>query len=130
MTEQSAINEVRALLRAFAKTEAKAVRVVVDGLEIYLSRDASIRADQFGAALPLGEAAQEDLTQLLAPHIGTIAALCAPGTSVAAGEAYGRISVLEEEIELVSDTGGVVTAHCRAVGELVEYGQPVITIAA
>jgi biotin carboxyl carrier protein len=132
MTEQSAINEVRALLRAFAKTEVKAIRVVVEGMEIFLSRDASIRADQLGAAQVAGAEPAVDaaLAELLAPHIGTIAALCAPGTTLSAGEAYGRISVLDEEIELVSDSGGVVTAHCRAVGELVEYGQPVVTIAA
>lgn len=132
MIDQSPINEVRALLRAFAKTEVKAVRVVVEGLEIFLSRDASIRADQLGVAQPAAAepVAEAALADLLAPHIGTIAALCAPGTPIAAGSAYGRISVLDEEIELVSDNGGVVTAHCRAVGELVEYGHPIVTIAA
>jgi biotin carboxyl carrier protein len=105
---------------------------VVDGLEVFLSRDASISAAQLGEAQPAAQVPLADgaLAELLAPHVGTLAALCAPGTTVSAGEAYGRISVLDEEIELVCDSGGVVTAHCRAIGELVEYGQPLVTIAA
>ena len=130
MADQGPINEVRALLRAFAKTDVKACRVVVDGLEIFLSRDPSIHAvDMMAAPMPVvGRETKAALADLLAPHVGTLAALCAPGTAVEAGATYGRISVLDEEIELLAETNGIVATHCHAVGELVEYGQPLVTL--
>lgn len=125
MPEVSPLHEVRALLRQFAKSEFRSCHVRTGALEVFFTRDAALRPEAALAPAALGET-----TELCAPHIGTLAELELPGTAIPAGGVYGKLAVLDEFRELVSERGGIVAEHSRALGELIEYGQPIITIAA
>jgi biotin carboxyl carrier protein len=125
VAEASTINDARALLRSFEKSEWKACHVKTDVLELFMSRDPEIRVGQVAASVAPEPAIIAELT---APHIGTLAFLAAPGTRIAAGAVYGRIAVLDEERDLISSRGGVVDRHFHAAGAQVEYGQPLVAL--
>jgi acetyl-CoA carboxylase biotin carboxyl carrier protein len=82
------------------------------------------------ASSPPIEAPRVIETIVTAPHVATLVMLDASGTTVAAGGVIGRMALLDETIDLVSDTGGTIVAHRAAPGALIEYGQPIVTIAA
>ncbi|UVO51999.1 hypothetical protein M0208_16325 [Sphingomonas sp. SUN019] len=123
------VTEARALLFQFQRSSLKACHVVTQSFELFASRDPAIRAPSTSME-PTVEAAPVAETIVEAPHVATLVTLEAPGTIVAAGGAVGRIALLDETIDLVSDTGGTIVAHRAAPGTLVEYGEPILTIAA
>lgn len=126
MAEAGAITDVRALLRGFSASGLRSCHIVTDGLELFLSRDATIGSPMGGAE----PAADVGTAELRAPHLGTLAALAAPGTTIPAGGIYGNLGVLDEVRELVADSGGTIVSHCRRIGELIEFGELVALISA
>jgi hypothetical protein len=122
MAEVSALHEVRALLRDFVKSDWRAVQVRLGDLEVWFSRDASLRPE--GSVTPAETL--PIVAELKAPHLGTLAWLAAPGTAIVAGAEYGKLRVLDEERALVAETGGVVARHLRTVGDLIEFGEPLV----
>jgi biotin carboxyl carrier protein len=125
MAEVPPLHEVRALLRAFTKSDWRAAEVRAGDLEVWFSRDASLRPD-YGVQAPEAVLAGAELK---APHLGTLAWLADLGSVIEAGAEYGRLRVLDEERVLLAESGGVVAQHRRAVGELVEFGEPLVSLA-
>jgi biotin carboxyl carrier protein len=124
MAEVPTLHEVRALLRAFARSDWRAAQVRAGDLEVWFSRDTSLRPEgSVASAEPLAIVAE-----LKAPHLGTLAWLADPGTAIAAGSEYGGLRVLDEERALVAESGGVVAQHRRAAGDLIEYGEPLVAL--
>ena len=122
----SLVNDARALLRQFLNTDYKALHASTARIDIFFSRDPDIRADLQEAS----GAADAETTKIFAtaPHLGTIAALSPQGERVAAGGAYGRIRVLDEESDLISEHEGVIAGHRCKIGDLVEYRQPIVAL--
>jgi acetyl-CoA carboxylase biotin carboxyl carrier protein len=127
MAEGQPLFEVRALLRTFLKSEWKSCHVVTDRLTLFASRDSAIRARDVGAANSSAPAPAVT-SELTAPHLGTLVSLVAVGTSVAAGETYGALQVLDEERALIATTAGIVAGHHEEAGALVECGQPLLAL--
>ncbi len=121
------LHEARALLRTFAQTKHTVLRLRSDNLQLFLSRDPALRArDVPAAAVAAVAKVTEELT---APHLGTLAALAPLGSRVEQGAEVARLMVLDRETVLRAASAGTVIAHHHAVGALVEYGQPVLTLA-
>ena len=124
MADANILHEVRALLRQFVKSDFRSCDVRTADMAIFFSRDPSIRPEAATAPASLGA-----VSELCAPHIGTLAELAGPGTAIPAGGVYGKLAVLDELRELIAQTGGTIAEHRRAIGELIEYGQPIVTVA-
>ena len=125
MADGKPLHEVRALLRAFGQSDLKSLHVVKPDMEVFFTRDATIRPD----ARPQSPEPAAPGVELLAPHLGTLVQLAAAGTLVAAGDVYGKLAVLDELRDLAAAHAGVIAGHCRALGDLVEFGQPVALLA-
>jgi biotin carboxyl carrier protein len=125
MADQSGVNDARALLRDFLKSDWKALQIETGSLKAFFSRDPAVRAVARTAPTE-----PTFIAELIAPHLGTLASIVAPGTSLAAGDVYSHIEVLGKLRPLHTDAAGVVSAHHFAPGALVEYGQRVATLSA
>lgn len=129
MAEATPLHEARALLRGFTHTKARALDVRTDRLLLFLSRDATVRyAARPAAAIPPADVGPAH--DLAAPHLGTLADVAAVGTRVSAGQAVATLRVLDRETLIVAESDGEVVAHHHASGALVEFGQPVLALAA
>jgi biotin carboxyl carrier protein len=113
-------------LRSFVRSDWRAAQVRAGDLEVWFSRDAALRPE--GSVAPAE--APAIIAELKAPHLGTLAWLANPGTEIAAGAEYGRLRVLDEERVLLAESGGVVAEHCRAAGDLIEFGEPLVALSA
>jgi biotin carboxyl carrier protein len=130
MSEASGINNARALLRDFLRSDWKSCHLTTDDLELFFSRDPAIRAPH--ATSPVAQATTVEaqvIATLTAPHLGTLVDLVSPGVVLAPGDRYGRIAVLDAERDLIADVGGTVLHHRFAAGDLVEFGQAIATLA-
>ncbi|OFX03698.1 MAG: hypothetical protein A3E78_16560 [Alphaproteobacteria bacterium RIFCSPHIGHO2_12_FULL_63_12] len=124
----SLVTEARVLLHQFLKTDYKALRASTPTIEIFFSRDAAFRADMQEAAVRGTDVGAAEPIETPAPHLGTIAALAANGETIAAGGVCGRIRVLDDEFDLTSEQAGIVIDRRADIGDLVEYGQPVLVL--
>lgn len=125
MADATPLNQARALLYQFGKSDLKSMRFAVDGLTVFLSRDLAYRAYQVPGRLapPLDEG-----VAVGAPHLATITGLAPAGSMVKAGEPLATLHVLDRATPLLAERDGIVVAqHCHE-GALVEYGQPVISL--
>ncbi|MCH7629002.1 MULTISPECIES: hypothetical protein [Novosphingobium] len=129
MAEATPLHEARALLRTFAHSKARALDVRTDRLSLFLSRDATVRyAAQPAAVAP--PAAVGPANDLAAPHLGTLADVAAVGKRVSAGQAVATLRVLDRETLIMAESDGEVVTHHHALGALIEFGQPVVALAA
>jgi biotin carboxyl carrier protein len=127
MAEGDPLFEARALLRTFLKSDWKSCDIVTDRLTLFASRDPAIRAQQARQVLPTP--APAPMVDLCAPHLGTLVSLVAPGTRLEPGAIYGRVAVLDEERDMVADQAGILAWHHQQIGALVEFGQPLVSLA-
>lgn len=125
----SLVTEARVLLHQFLKTDYKALRASTPTIEVFFSRAPEFRADLTNESVGNAEdGAAADRVETPAPHLGTIIALPPIGEAVAAGGVCGRIRVLDDEFDLTSEQAGVVIGRRANVGDLVEYGQPLLVL--
>ncbi len=128
MADLPPLHEARALLRTFTHTGLRTLEVKTERLSLFLSRDPAVRyAPQPSAPLP--PTASGPTTNLTAPHLGTLADLAPLGTRVTAGQPVATLRVLEREALVLAESDGEIVAHHHARGALVEYGQPLLTLA-
>ena len=121
----SRFEEASAFFAIFAGSRWTSCHLRTDAMEIFVSRGADV-ANPMTGVVP--EPAAARTTALRASHLGTLVALAEIGTVLAAGQAYARIELLGEEIELVADAGGTVAGHLLPIGALAEYDQPVLNV--
>jgi biotin carboxyl carrier protein len=130
MSEASGINNARALLRDFLRSDWKSCHLTTDDLEVFFSRDPAIRAPHATSSLAQTATVEAQvIATLTAPHLGTLVDLVPPGVVLAPGDRYGRIAVLDAERALIAEAGGTVMQHRFAAGDLVEFGQAIVTLA-
>lgn len=129
MTDNTAVNDARALLREFQRSKLRACHLRTNAMELFLTRDPALRPP--ARAAPTAPAAEPPvLAHLTAPHLATLVEMLAVGSAVSAGTTLARIALLEEEILLHAEHDGVVAAHHATQGDLLEYGQRILHLAA
>lgn len=77
-----------------------------------------------------------DLLLLKSPRVGHFYPRTGPkeggkfrkGSTLRAGEVYGRIEAMHLRFELRAEVGGVLEQFLAAEGEAVEYGQPLVSL--
>ncbi|PXA83980.1 hypothetical protein DMC47_41775 [Nostoc sp. 3335mG] len=120
---EARFREASAFFAIFAGSPWKACHVRTDAMEIFVARDRSTPNPMTGEA-PVPAA--EPSMALRASHLGTLVSLAEIGTLLTAGEAYARLDLLGETIDLVAETGGRVMSHLLPVGALAEYDAPLV----
>lgn len=115
------VMQLRALMAAFVKSPWRDLHVRSGGWEIFLAK-----AD--GAANPM--MAAPDGPTLDAPHLGLFFATLASGAAFDAGAVIGQIELLGEREDIRADMAGRIDAVLAEDGALVEYGAPLLRLAA
>jgi biotin carboxyl carrier protein len=127
MPEVDPLQEARALLLQFERSDLKAVHVATEWLEFFASRDRAWSAR--GRVTGLAPANANAPTHIVAaPHLGTLEAPLAEGSAVTEGTVLARLRVLDRLTDLIADRDGTVADCPAAEGDLIEYGQPLFAI--
>ena len=109
--DSSLVDDVRALLTAFARDDLRQLKVKLrPGTELLLRRE---------APAPVGIA-------VTAPHVATLVECATEGQLVEAGDPAAVLDLLGERIEIAAPIAGVVDDSVLKSGALVQYGEPVV----
>jgi acetyl-CoA carboxylase biotin carboxyl carrier protein len=135
--------DIEALVAQFEASDWRRIELVADGVELRLSKD--------GAVAPVAEAAAPAMVraetrvpaavaaagqQVTAPSLGTFyrapkpgeAPFVAVGSRVAAGDPLCLVEVMKLFTTVNAPVGGIVIAVHAEDGDLVEFGQPLVSI--
>ncbi len=137
---RAAITNARALLDAMLAGGWEQVCITGEEGDYFLAREPGTPNPLLApgaVALPAVEPASGQQTSAgsqthtaKAPHVGTVVWIAAVGAVIEKGEAAARIAVLDETMEIAASNGGVVSSHAAKIGDLVEYGHDLVTVAA
>jgi acetyl-CoA carboxylase biotin carboxyl carrier protein len=119
------LTEIRALLMHFENGNWRDLYVRTDTWTVFMAKED-------GAANPLLTSVASDVpgATIDAPHLGLFTASVAIGGTVIAGASIGQLEVLGDIEEVISDKAGRVSSIMTTGGALVEYGAPLIRLAA
>jgi hypothetical protein len=124
------VDNARALLAQFARSDWRELHVRTPDGEIFIARDGGgpnpMLLPAGGAAPPADDA---NLLTVAAPHVADVAWLLPVGATVAAGGVVARLDLLGEPIDVRCDEGGVVAARFANDGDLVEFETPLVRVA-
>lgn len=130
---ERAIADARALLAALTTSEWREVHVASGGTEIFIAKPGG-RQNPMRAATTAPTRPSADVGALVAtvtaPHVASLHSVASAGAKVAQGDRIAVLRVLDEHHDLLAPAAGVVAATLAAPGDLVEFGQPVLTLAA
>jgi biotin carboxyl carrier protein len=116
------IENTRALLRLFEQSGRRDLYLRTGDYRLFIAR-------KDGGDNPMrAEGAATDALQLTAPHVATLNWTAAVGTNLAIGDSIARLSLLDEIIELQSEHAGRVTSVDAETGQLLEYGDAILTL--
>jgi acetyl-CoA carboxylase biotin carboxyl carrier protein len=122
---EARFREAVSFFATFAESRWKACHVRTGEMEIFIARDRTTPNPMTDKA-PVVVAEQS--SALRAPHIGTLVTLAEIGTLLAPGQAYARLELLGETIDLTTEKGGRVASHLLPIGTLAEYDQPLVAL--
>jgi acetyl-CoA carboxylase biotin carboxyl carrier protein len=125
------VDDVRALLRDFRQSPWFDLHVKSADWCIFLAKPGG-KANPM-LAVDAGEAAVEaadlgDAISIGAPHLGLFSPHVDVGAQVAAGVSIGVLNVLDRATEVIAESAGIVEAVFFQEGDLVEYGEALVTI--
>jgi biotin carboxyl carrier protein len=121
------VGEIRALLALFARSPWHDLHVRTGEWTIFLAKPGG-GANPMQAEVPT--AADDRTVAVTAPHLGLFKASLPVGYDVAVGTIIGQIDVLGEPTDIACGTAGRIASIVAADGALVEYGEPLVRIAA
>jgi biotin carboxyl carrier protein len=129
----AAIDDARALMDALLAAGWREIHVVNGETELFIARDdGGPNPMRAVSAQPADEAPQARAAGaehvVKAPHVATFVSVSPEGSWVEQGEALARLSVLDEEEDLAAPVSGYVGASSFASGDLIEFGDVVVTI--
>jgi biotin carboxyl carrier protein len=116
------VEEVRALLAAFVHSPLRDLHLRTGGWEVFLARPN-------GAANPMTTAKPAEAS-ITASHLGLFFGRLTVGANVEPDTVIGELELLGEREDVLAGRAGRVTAILPADGALVEYGQPLVRLAA
>jgi acetyl-CoA carboxylase biotin carboxyl carrier protein len=119
------LENVRALLAAFARSPWRDLHLRTELAEVFIAKTN-------GGANPMvaQQADQHNVKTVRAPHIASMLSVLPNGTKIAAGDVVATIELLGAPIEIVSADAGTILSAEGFPGGLVEYDQPLVTLAA
>lgn len=122
-----AIDDLRALMDAFAESDWQELHLADGETEIYLSRDGSrgnpLLGSTHGTIEAVDRASPDAIFDVRTPHVCTVANVSViAGNSVVEGQDLAILSVLDEVVVLTSPVSGVVIETLFGEGELAEFG--------
>lgn len=127
------VDEIRATLRDFRQSPWLDLAVRSADWQIFMAKPG-------GKSNPLLEATQAEgvieagtdavTTSVSAPHLGLFAHSVEAGAQVAAGDSLGVLNALDRATSVVAESAGVVHAVFFEDGDLVEYGEVLVTLRA
>lgn len=116
------IENTRALLRLFEQSGRRDLYLRTGDYRLFIARND-------GGENPMrAERAATDASQLTAPHVATLEWTAAVGTMLSTGDPVARLSLLDEIIELQSEHAGAVSSIDAETGQLLEYGDAILTL--
>jgi acetyl-CoA carboxylase biotin carboxyl carrier protein len=118
------VHEARALLEQLRQSGWHDLHLRTTNFSLFIARPG-------GASNPMRERpVLAPAHEVPAPHIGTVAWIAQLGSALQAGAVVTRIELLGELIDIAAPTAGVVTSIAAPIGTLVEYGSPLVSLAA
>jgi biotin carboxyl carrier protein len=130
---ERAIADARALLATLTASEWREIHVASGGTEIFIAKPGGRQNPMRVAATvpaPSPESSAIPVVTVTAPHVASLHSVKAAGARVEEGDRIAVLRVLDEHHDLLAPTAGAVTAAFAAPGDLVEFGQPVLTLSA
>lgn len=127
MTPQ--LGEVRALLALFGRSQLRDLWVSAGDWSVFLARADGAANPAAGATVAQPVAAPAAEHVVTAPHLGIVCELTPTASVVAQGQRIAELRVLDERRPVLADRAGTVTALLAGEDALVEFGQPLLTIA-
>lgn len=129
------VSDTRAFLRLFHKSGYKDMHVRQGDYEAFFAEAdgapnpmiVPAPATEVGAPGAVPEVQERTVS---APHIASFVSALPVGSVVGAGEAVARLELLGEEIAVVAEHPGTVSAVLVDAGALVEYSAPLVTLLA
>ena len=118
---RAAVTNARVLLATMVEAGWATLHLTVDGCDYAIGQ----------AAVPHPTAPPDAAEILLrAPHLATVSALAAQGSTVRAGGTLATLSLLDEEIPLLAEADCTILRNIVGVGDLVGYDDPILVYAA
>ena len=137
---EAALRDARALLHTLTRTPLAELHLASGDMEVFIAKPAGranpMRATPFpaGAAVTAEVATSAavvpvaEVVVLRAPHVASVAWLAPEGAELQAGATAVELRVLDTVEALAAPSAGRVGAHRAAVGELIDYGSPVLEL--
>lgn len=126
-----AINDARALLDALLANDWREIHTRSGDVEIFIARDGGAPNPMRDVAPPARAApvAREPDQAVTAPHIATLAEVLPAGTKVTRGQTLATLRVLDDSHPVEAPVGGTITRLDAAIGDLLDYKAPILSIA-
>jgi biotin carboxyl carrier protein len=135
----TAIDDARTLLDTLLASDWQDIHVVSGDTEIFIARDGgrsnpmrlAPAADTAAIAVvePAAPVTGNDAT-VTAPHVATIVSLPTVGSHIESGAALATIRVLDADDIVAAPQSGTVTVLHAAVGDLIEFKAPILSLGA
>ena len=125
------IDNARALLRRFEAMDCRDLLIRDGDFTLFIARDDGVANPLLaaGPAEPVAVSAAPD-HWIAAPHLGSFLSALPPGSAVDIGTVVAKLALLDEIVEVPADRAGTVAAVAAEEGALIEYGMPLLTLAA
>jgi acetyl-CoA carboxylase biotin carboxyl carrier protein len=136
--------DIEALVAQFEASDWRRIELIADGVELRLSKDGAVAPVAVAApavapapaSAPVAAAVVSGGQQVTAPSLGTFyraprpgeAPFVAVGSKVAAGDPLCLVEVMKLFTTVNAPLGGTVVAIHARDGDLVEFGQPLVSI--
>ena len=136
----AAINDARALLQTLMASDWREVHVRSGEAEIFIARDGggpnpmrepapTASAAPTAGPVSLTEARAVSDTVVTAPHVATLMEALPAGSVVSAGQTVASLRVLDETETIAAPVSGIIVRLSAAVGDLVDFKAPILSIA-
>jgi acetyl-CoA carboxylase biotin carboxyl carrier protein len=122
------ISDTRALLRIFEKSDFRDLHLRLDGYSVFFAKPGGGANPMHDCVAAVPARATSSHT-IAAPHIASLASVLPTRSIVAIGDVVARLSLLDEFIDVTADQAGTVEAVSAEVGDLLEYGAPILELA-
>jgi acetyl-CoA carboxylase biotin carboxyl carrier protein len=132
------VSDTRALLWIFEKSDYRDLHLRLEGYSVFLAKSGGHANPMHDSPIgdrPLHDRIVPDVARstashaIVAPHIASLISTLPLGSCVAMGDIVARLSLLDEFIDLKADYVGTVEAVSAEVGDLLEYGSPILELA-
>ena len=120
------VQNARAMLTLFAKSPWRDLYVRTTDGELFFAKPDGA-TNPMRAAPPA--AAETIQTTIRAPHLASVVSVQPKGTTIMAGASVVVLELLGEAFDVISPAAGTVASIAATPGDLVEFDQPLVSLA-